>query len=194
MFLVDWFFDVLNWLGLYGASGTLLLLGLDNAGKTTLMGMLKNDSLGEHIPTYNPTAEELTVGKINFTAWDLGGHKQARKIWGDYYAQADGIVYLVDSAEPERFEESREALNGLLSSKQLSSDIPVLILGNKIDLDGACSRDKLIQELGVLTTGQSSNSSSGKSNERPMEVFMCSLAEEMGFREGFEWLAQYLKD
>jgi len=68
---------------------------------------------------------------VNFKAFDLGGHEIARKVWKDYYAKVDAIVYLVDAADRERFPESQRELNGLLSDDGLST-VPFLVLGNKV--------------------------------------------------------------
>lgn len=189
MFLIDWFYNVLNALGLYQKSGRLLFLGLDNAGKTTLLHRLKSDKLGTYQPTIHPNMEELVMGKIRFKTYDLGGHEAARKLWDDYMTEVDAIVFLVDSADRERFRDSREELNRLLSNEQLAS-VPFLILGNKIDLYGAVSEEQLKAELGIQTTGK------GKVDPkqiRPLEVFMCSVVQEAGYGEGFRWLAQYLE-
>jgi GTP-binding protein SAR1 len=79
MFLVNWFYGVLNSLGLANVQAHILFLGLDNAGKTTLLRVLRDDKVITHVPTRMPQYEELVIGKIHFKAHDLGGHTAARR-------------------------------------------------------------------------------------------------------------------
>ncbi len=183
----DWVFETFAFFGFGYKDARILFLGLDNAGKTTLLMKLRDDKLGTHAPTFHPNCEELIIGTIRFHTHDLGGHEAARKLWQDYFTTVDGVVYLVDAMDVGRFPEARKELEMLLQDEALCK-VPFLILGNKIDHPHAVSEHQLCSELGLYQlTGKGKDR---LENTRPIEVFMCSVVRDMGYKEGFEWFSE----
>ncbi|OHT13948.1 GTP-binding protein SAR2 [Tritrichomonas foetus] len=186
----EWLTGWLEWLGLKNKSGKLLLLGLDNAGKTTLLMCLKTGNFLQYDQTKSYHVEDLTIEGIHFSAYDLGGHEMARQSWHDYYIDANAIVFMVDAADPNRFAEAKQELDNLLSDESLKS-IPFLILGNKIDSENAVSQDVLCSSLGLynMTPADVTTVPPG---QRPFRLFMCSVKKKSGYAQGFRWLSKFI--
>ncbi|CAI5790142.1 ADP-ribosylation factor-like [Podarcis lilfordi] len=121
----------------YGTEARILLLGLDAAGKTTLLYKLKLNETVTTIPTIGFNVETIQpINNVSFTMWDVGGQDRIRVLWRHYHPNSDGLVFVVDSADCTRFEEAKSELEALLETKDLQ-DVPVVLLANKQDLPGA---------------------------------------------------------
>ena len=183
---------MLVWVGFYNKSATLLFVGLDNAGKTTLMRVMAQDRVAVHEPTQRPTHETFVLGNLTCEAIDMGGHDAVRSLWTEYAVQADGIVFLVDAADAARFEEARIELNKLLANEAMAA-LPVLVLGNKVDVVSAVSEATLRHELLLgNTTGKNATAADVAPGTRVIELFMCSVVKRANLIEAIEWLTRFL--
>ncbi|GAB1600188.1 ADP-ribosylation factor-like protein 4C [Argonauta hians] len=130
-----------------GPSVQLAMLGLDSAGKTTVLYRLKFDQYTNPVPTIGFNYEKIRVktGKAKgatFCIWDVGGRDKTRPLWKSYTRSADGIVFVVDSVNREKLEEARVELLRLLRSLEGNS-LPVLIIANKQDLPASMSPEEI---------------------------------------------------
>ena len=124
--------SVMKMFGLYKKDARVIFLGLDDAGKTTLLGVLKDNKVEQWDPTLHAHSEELVIGNLKLCSVDLGGHETVRKVWMDYFPKVDAIIYLIDIANVARFGESKAEFEKIMNASDLG-DIPILILGNKCD-------------------------------------------------------------
>jgi GTP-binding protein SAR1 len=153
--------------------------------------MLKENRLQVHCPTLHPQTEELIIGNIKLKTFDLGGHETARRLWQEYLATVDGVVFIVDTMDRVRFPEARKELDALLALDE-AQDVPFLVLGNKIDMPMAASEEELKIALGLTDTYGKDTGPDVNSNVRKIELFMCSVKRKMGYSDGFKWFSQFL--
>lgn len=184
MFILNYIKSFFDYFKIFQRQSTLVLLGLDNAGKTTFLRRLKEDRMCIHDPTMYAYTEEIKLGSILFHIVDVGGHPSMRKIWKNFYMSTDAIIYMVDAANPSRFQEAREALENILNDAS-AKNIPIIILGNKIDLKSASSENDLVQNLGIQDALL-------KEKDRKVVLFMCSISKKMGYKEALLWLNEQL--
>lgn len=157
----------------------ILMLGLDNAGKTTIVYKLK---LGENIttiPTIGFNVESVKYRNINFTIWDIGGQDRIRNLWKHYYQNTDALIFVIDSSDIERIFEVKNELHKLLYEPELSEAI-LLIYANKTDINGS------------LTVGQICENLELKRINRKWIVQQTCALNGSGIYEGLEWLSNEL--
>ncbi|XP_043928092.1 ADP-ribosylation factor-like protein 13B isoform X2 [Protopterus annectens] len=127
---------------------TLAMVGLDNAGKTAAVKGIQGESPEDVAPTVGFSKSEMKMGKFDVTIFDLGGGKRIRGIWKNYYAESYGIVFVVDSSDPERLEEAKETVTEVLRHPKIAGK-PVLVLANKQDKEGALAEADIIEYLSL---------------------------------------------
>ncbi|XP_063685820.1 ADP-ribosylation factor-like protein 8B isoform X2 [Bolinopsis microptera] len=126
----------------------LTLVGMQNSGKTTFVNVLASGQFNEDmIPTVGFNMRKVTKGNVTIKLWDIGGQPRFRSMWERYCRGVSCIVYMVDAADHERLEGSKQELHNLLSKPQLVG-IPVLVLGNKKDLPNSLDENQLIDKMG----------------------------------------------
>eukprot|EP00768_Dysnectes_brevis_P008184 gnl/Dysnectes_brevis/725_a798_3477.p1 GENE.gnl/Dysnectes_brevis/725_a798_3477~~gnl/Dysnectes_brevis/725_a798_3477.p1 ORF type:complete len:196 (+),score=53.61 gnl/Dysnectes_brevis/725_a798_3477:47-634(+) len=157
----------------------IVMLGLDAAGKTTILHKMAFDEVIETVPTVGFTLQTVKVGRLVNTCWDIGGQTDMRHLWRHYYKNSDGIIYVVDSAEhsPARKTESQAALEGVLSSPDLEG-VPLLVLANKQDIEGAATQADIAQFLGL-----------GEVRGHQWKVMETCALTGQGLMEGMKWLS-----
>uniref|UniRef100_A0A3Q2U2X4 ADP-ribosylation factor-like protein 2 n=1 Tax=Fundulus heteroclitus TaxID=8078 RepID=A0A3Q2U2X4_FUNHE len=126
----------------------LLMLGLDNAGKTTILKKFNGEDVSTISPTLGFNIETLEHRGFKLNIWDVGGQKSLRSYWRNYFESTDGLVWVVDSADRLRLEDCRQELSSLLLEERLAG-ATLLVFANKQDLPGALSKEA-IREVGPL--------------------------------------------
>ncbi|KAF4790269.1 ADP-ribosylation factor-like 10C-like protein [Turdus rufiventris] len=127
----------------------LTLVGLQYSGKTTLLTVLASGQFTEDmIPTVGFNMRKITKGNVTIKVWDIGGQPRFRSMWERYCRGVNAVVYMVDAADLEKVEASKNELHSLIDKPQLHG-IPVLVLGNKRDLPGALDEKQLIEKLNL---------------------------------------------
>ncbi|XP_023447228.1 ADP-ribosylation factor-like protein 13B isoform X1 [Dasypus novemcinctus] len=127
---------------------TLVMVGLDNAGKTATAKGIQGEYPEDVAPTVGFSKIDLRQGKFEVTIFDLGGGKRIRGIWKNYYAESYGVIFVVDSSDEERMEETKETMSEVLRHPKISGK-PVLVLANKQDKEGALGEADVIECLSL---------------------------------------------
>eukprot|EP00520_Triparma_pacifica_P013424 CAMPEP_0118669458 /NCGR_PEP_ID=MMETSP0785-20121206/20917_1 /TAXON_ID=91992 /ORGANISM="Bolidomonas pacifica, Strain CCMP 1866" /LENGTH=188 /DNA_ID=CAMNT_0006564153 /DNA_START=12 /DNA_END=578 /DNA_ORIENTATION=- len=154
----------------------LLVLGLDNSGKTTILKKLSEEDITHIMPTQGFNIKSLMQNEFKLNVWDIGGQKSIRPYWRNYFDQTDALIYVIDSADRRRMEETGVELGQLLEEDKLAG-IPLLIFANKQDLLNALPPNDISKGLNLHTI-----------RDRMWNIQACSAKTGEGLQEGMEWV------
>eukprot|EP00020_Sapocribrum_chincoteaguense_P009514 CAMPEP_0170739608 /NCGR_PEP_ID=MMETSP0437-20130122/5253_1 /TAXON_ID=0 /ORGANISM="Sexangularia sp." /LENGTH=164 /DNA_ID=CAMNT_0011078077 /DNA_START=118 /DNA_END=612 /DNA_ORIENTATION=+ len=158
----------------------ILMVGLDAAGKTTILYKLKLGEIVTTIPTIGFNVETVEYKKINFTVWDVGGQDKIRPLWRHYFQNTQGLIFVVDSNDRERISEANDELSKMLSEDELR-DAVLLVFCNKQDLPNAMSVAEVTDKLGLHAIR----------NRKWYIQSTCATSGD-GLYEGLDWLSSSL--
>lgn len=159
----------------------VVALGLDGAGKTSILFKLKQDEFVATITTIGFNVETVEHKNLKFTIWDVGGLQKLRPLWRHYYLNTQAVIFVMDSSNAERMAEAHDELAKLMAEKRLK-DALLLVYANKQDLPNALSVDAITERLALhkLCCGRSWN------------ILGCDAHSGRGLQEGLDWLARQL--
>merc|ERR1719449_5379 len=126
----------------------ILMVGLDAAGKTTILYKLKLGEVVTTIPTVGFNVETVEYKNINFTVWDVGGQDKIRKLWRYYYQNTQGLIFVIDSNDCDRIEDAREELTSMLNEDEMRN-ATLLVFANKQDLPDSMTAAEVTEKLGL---------------------------------------------
>mmetsp|Transcript_11643 Transcript_11643/g.40781 ORF Transcript_11643/g.40781 Transcript_11643/m.40781 type:complete len:184 (-) Transcript_11643:1433-1984(-) len=158
----------------------ILMVGLDAAGKTTILYKLKLGEVVTTIPTIGFNVETVEYKNISFTVWDVGGQDKIRPLWRHYYQNTQGLIFVVDSNDRDRVDDAKAELDKLLSEDELR-EATLLVFANKQDLPRAMTPAEITDKLGLHSL-------------RGREWFIqatCATTGD-GLYEGLDWLSATL--
>merc|ERR1712087_573706 len=158
----------------------ILMVGLDAAGKTTILYRLKLGEIVTTIPTIGFNVETITYKHVTLTCWDVGGKDKIRPLWRHYYQNTQGVIIVVDSNDRDRIGEARDELHRMLNEDELRG-AAVLVFANKQDLPNAMNTAEITDKLGLNSL-------------RQRNWYIQSTCETTGdgLYEGLDWLSTAL--
>ena len=157
----------------------IIILGMQNAGKTTILYRLSIGQLVKTTPTIGSNVEEISYNNVKLQAWDLGGQESTRSVWNVYFVNTDAIIYVIDTHD-ETYDDSKTQFYKLLSNDALKNAI-ILIYANKQDLPGAKSVAEIIQIYELDTI-----------KDHIWHIQPCSAQTGEGLITGMKWLSDQL--
>ena len=160
----------------------ILMVGLDAAGKTTILYKLKLGEIVKTIPTIGINVETVEYKNISFTVWDVGGQDKIRPLWRHYFQNTQGLIFVIDSNDRERIGEARQELERMLNEDELRDAI-LLIFANKQDLPNSMTAAEITDKLGLHSL-----------RSRNWYIQATCATSGNGLYEGLDWLSNQLKN
>ncbi|KAJ8300963.1 hypothetical protein KUTeg_022482 [Tegillarca granosa] len=154
----------------------ILLLGLDNAGKTTILKSLASEDVTHITPTQGFNIKSVVQDRFKLNVWDIGGQRKIRPYWRNYFENTDVLIFVVDSSDMKRREEAATELQELLEDDKLMG-VPVLVFANKQDLQFAKDAQDISEALELT-----------KIRGRNWQIQGCSATTGEGLKDGLEWV------
>ena len=159
----------------------VLMVGLDAAGKTTILYKLNIGEVITTIPTVGFNVETIKYKNIEMDCWDMGGQKKIRPLWHHYYENTDAIIFIVDSNDTDRIAEAKEELS-LLMNHQLLKNAKLLVYANKQDQPNAMPPAVVMEKLGLNNLYRN----------RQWHIQGSVAHSGVGLYEGLDWLVETL--
>ncbi|XP_073101109.1 ADP-ribosylation factor 2-like [Elaeis guineensis] len=160
----------------------ILMVGLDAAGKTTILYKLKLGEVITTIPTIGFNVETVEYKNVSFTVWDVGGQDKIRPLWRHYFQNTQGLIFVVDSNDRERILEARDELHRMLGEDELQG-ATLLVFANKQDLPNAMSVSEITDKLGLHALRQ-----------RRWYIQSACATTGDGLYEGLDWLSSNISN
>jgi len=154
----------------------LLMLGLDNAGKTTILKKFNGEDINEIAPTLGFNIKTLDHRGFKLNIWDVGGQKSLRSYWRNYFESTDGLIWVVDSADRRRLQDCMKELHSLLQEERLLG-ATLLVFANKQDLPGALSMEEIAAALELE-----------KIKMHHWQIVACSAVTGENLLQGVDWI------
>ncbi|XP_058123311.1 ADP-ribosylation factor 6-like [Anopheles ziemanni] len=154
----------------------ILMLGLDAAGKTTILYKLKLAQTIIAAPTVGFNVDTVTYKNVKLNIWDVGGDADTRPLWKHYCSDMHGLIFVVDCADANRIHEARQEFHRIINDSEMQKAI-ILIFANKQDLPNAIKPHEIHEKLGLTIL-----------SDRNYYIQPCCATTGDGLDEGLKWL------
>ncbi|KAK1765631.1 ADP-ribosylation factor family-domain-containing protein [Phialemonium atrogriseum] len=159
----------------------ILMLGLDNAGKTTIVKKIMGEDVNTVSPTLGFIIKTIDYEGYKLNIWDVGGQKTLRSYWRNYFEKTDALIWVVDATDRLRIEDCRRELHGLLQEERLSGS-SLLVFANKTDVVGCMDGDEILEALQLREI-----------RTHRWNIFPCSAMTGRNLKEGLAWVVEDAK-